>query len=89
MLSMLLIGVATALLLCAITARVIAGNPKKANKSEQGEVLKQLLALSNGENKISGAAPAARLRPPSNQRTLPGNRPRKTTTRIVQPLRTQ
>ncbi len=90
MLSMLLIGVATALLICAITAKVLLGAPEKANKSEKAEIMKQLLALSNGENKIAGAtSSSARSRPSSRQRTPPSNGRRKATTRITQALRTQ
>ena len=90
MLSMLLIGVATALLICAITAKVLLGAHKKANKSEKAEIMKQLLALSDGGNRSAHAtSSSARSRPSSRQATLPSNGPRKTTTRITQTLRTQ
>lgn len=88
MVSMLVIGVATAVLICAITAKVLLDAPEKANKSEKAEIMKQLLTLSDSENKISGTAPAARLRPLSKQGTSPGGT-RKTIPRISQTLRTR
>lgn len=68
MISVVLIGVAAALLIWAIRARVVADAPKKADKSQQkAEIIKQLLALSERENKISGTAAPVRVRPLSNQ----------------------
>jgi hypothetical protein len=81
MISVVLIGVAAALLICAIRAKVVAQAPKKADKSQQkAEIIKQLLALSERENKPSGSAPPLRVRPLSNQGTrlvtaLEGQRP--------------
>ena len=89
MISILLIGAGTALLLCAITAKVFLGAPEKANKSEKTEIMKQLLALSDDEKKISGAASAPRSLPLSKQPMRPRSGPRKTTPRISQALRTQ
>lgn len=63
MISVVLIGVAAALLICAIRAKVIANAPKKIDKSQQkAEIIKQLLALSERENKISGMAAPPRVR---------------------------
>ena len=74
------------LLVCAITAKILLGAPEKANKSQKAEIMKQLLALSDGEKKISGAGSPARSRPLSKQLTPPRNGPRKTTPRISQTL---
>jgi len=81
MISVVLIGVATALLIYAIRARVVADAPKKADKSQQkAEIIKQLLALSERESKIPGTAAPVRMRPLSSQGTrlvtaLEGHRP--------------
>jgi hypothetical protein len=80
MTSVVLIGVAAALLIWVIRAKVVADAPKKADKSQQkSEIIKQLLALSERESKISAAAPV-RMRPLSLQSTrlvtaLEGRRP--------------
>lgn len=68
MISVALIGVASALLIWAIRAKVVA--PKKADKSQQkAEIIKQLLALSERENEISGTAAPPRVRPLPKQGT--------------------
>jgi hypothetical protein len=68
MISLVLIGVATALLIWAIRAKVVADAPQRADKSQQkAEIIKQLLALSEREGKISGTAAPVRVRPRSNQ----------------------
>ncbi len=88
MISIPLIGVATALVICASIVKVFADQPKKANKSQKAKILKQLLALSEHENRVSATASSVRLRtPPSNQGTRPSNAPRKTATKISQPIR--
>ncbi len=60
----ILMGVVTALTVFAILARIYAGEPKRAEKWEKGEIIKQLLALSERENSISVIAspPARNLR---------------------------
>ena len=67
MTSILIISVTTALVVLAILAKKWAGGPKKAKKSEKGEILKQLLALSEGENSASAitSPPARSLQPAS------------------------
>jgi hypothetical protein len=72
MVSIPLIGVASALVLCAVIAKVFAGGPGKASKSEKAEIMKQLLALSEGENTIPGKTPSIRARGP-----LPGPKPKR------------
>ena len=46
MISILFIGLATALLVFAMMARVRAGEPKKAKRAEKADLMKHLLALS-------------------------------------------
>jgi hypothetical protein len=46
-------GVVTALAALAILAKTCAGEPKRAEKSEKGEIIKQLVALSERENSVS------------------------------------
>ncbi|HYL16759.1 MAG TPA: DUF2934 domain-containing protein [Terriglobales bacterium] len=54
-------GVVIALAVFAILAKACAGEPKRAEKWEKGEIIKQLLALSECENSISAiASPPAR-----------------------------
>ena len=84
MTSILIISVATALVVFAILAKAIwgktflaktwAGKPKKANKSEKTEILKQILALSEAENSSSGitSPPARSSRPASPSVTRSG-----------------
>jgi len=82
-----LIGVATALVACAIVARLFAHGQQKADKAQKGEVIKQLLALSERENRLSGTPSSARSRAPiSKQAMRPGNGPRNATPKISQPL---
>ena len=82
-----LIGVATALVACAIVARLFAHGQQKADKAQKGEVIKQLLALSERENRLSGTPSSVRSRAPiSKQAMRPGNAPRKVTPKISQPL---
>jgi Protein of unknown function (DUF2934) len=55
------IGGGTALAVFAIWAKTYAGEAKKAEKWEKGEIIKQLLALSEQENRVSAiASPPAR-----------------------------
>jgi len=61
MLSLVFIAVVTTLALFTILAKTCAGKTKKAEKWEKGEIIKQLLALSECENRSSVvAAPPAR-----------------------------
>jgi hypothetical protein len=89
MINIPLITIAIALVICATIAKVFAGQPsEKANKSQKGEILKQLLAISEQENRISGKASSVQSRTPlSKQGRRPGNAPRKIATKISQPIR--
>lgn len=83
---------ATALLICASVAKKFVNQPKKADKSQKGEILKQLLALSEHEGKIPATALSGRSRTPvSNQGRRPGNTPQKAAAKVApkisQPIR--
>jgi hypothetical protein len=61
MLSLVFMAVVTTLAVFTILAKICAGKTKKAEKWEKGEIIKQLLALSERENSSSVvAAPPAR-----------------------------
>jgi hypothetical protein len=82
-----LIGAAIALVVCAIVARVFAHGQQKADKPQKAEIIKQLLALSERESRLSGTPSPARSRTPISKEAMrPGNGPRKTTPKILQPL---
>jgi hypothetical protein len=76
MVSIICIGVVVALAVLAILAKTYLAAPKKAEKWEKGEILKQLLELSERENNISGIAPSRSRTPLKNQRMRPGLRPK-------------
>jgi hypothetical protein len=79
MISIVFIGVATALMAFAIMAKVGSGEPKRAKKAEKAEIVKQLLALSEQENSTSRTASSVRFRAlPSGQGVRPSNAPRTT-----------
>jgi hypothetical protein len=81
-----LIGVATALIACAIVARLFAHGQQKADKAQKGEVIKQLLALSERESRLSGTPSSARSRAPiSKQPMRTGNGPRNPSPKISHP----
>jgi hypothetical protein len=63
MIAISLIGVATALLLCAILAKVFKDEPK-ASKSQKAEIMARLLALSQTEQKPSLPSSSVRLKAP-------------------------
>jgi len=88
MMSIPIIGVVTALAGFALVAKVCAGGPKRAEKSEKAEIIKQLLALSERDNRISAAASPARFRSSlSDQGMRPDNTHRKRTAKTSQPIR--
>jgi hypothetical protein len=49
-----LLGVASVLLVFAITIKARAGKPKKADKREKARIVKRLLALSEREQMVKG-----------------------------------
>lgn len=80
---------ATALLICASIAKRFADHqPKKANKSQKGEILKQLLALSEHDGKVKATSSSIRSRTPVvSQPRRPAPTARKTPAKIAQPIR--
>jgi hypothetical protein len=88
MISILFIGLASALLVFAIIARLPGDGRKKAKKAEKAEIVKQLLALSERENTMSETAPSARpQRQLHSVSARPGNVPRKSAAKTSQPIR--
>jgi hypothetical protein len=85
MINIPLIGVATALVVCALIAKALAREPQKASKSQKGEILKQLLELSEHENRVSATAPVRASRP--NQSARSGNTPRMKQQPALRPIR--
>jgi hypothetical protein len=82
-----LIGAAIALVVCAVVARVFARGQQKADKPQKSEIIKQLLALSERETRLSGTPSPARSRAPISKEAIrPGIGSRKTTPKILQPL---
>lgn len=57
-----LVGVASVLVVSAIIARVFTGGEQKADKPQKAEIMKQLLALSDRENRVAGRARSGRPR---------------------------
>jgi hypothetical protein len=85
MIGIFCIGVVTALAVVAILVKKCAAGPKKAEKWEKAEIMKQLLALAERENGTSAAAPS-RSRTPPSQRMRPGGLPRKPAGKASQPI---
>jgi len=54
MTTIVLVGVAIALVLFAIIVKARAGKPKRLEKGEKAQIVKQLLALSEHENTVKG-----------------------------------
>ena len=80
---------AIALLICASIAKRFADHqPKKADKSQKGEILKQLLALSEHDGKVTATSSSTRSRTPVvSQPRRPATTARKTPDKIAQPIR--
>ena len=61
--------IATAVLaiaVLALVAKLLADKPKRAEKWEKAEIMKQLLALSESENSVLATTPSTRLRAPAS-----------------------
>ena len=87
MISILFIGVVTALAVFVL-AKACARGPKRAEKWDKAEIIKQLLVLSERENGISATAPPVRFRTPlSDQAIRPSKAYQKPTGRTSQPVR--
>jgi hypothetical protein len=86
MVSIICIGVVVALAVLALLVKRFAPQPKKAEKWEKAEIVKQLLTLSERENSISGTAPSRARTPVRTQRMRPGLQP-KPAGKASQPMR--
>ena len=74
MTSIVLIGVAGALVVLAIVVKARAGRPKKIDKWEKAQIVKRLLALSEHEamNKASSHQPSVPQSPTPRRRATAG-----------------
>jgi hypothetical protein len=86
MITIICIGFVTALAGFVIALKTCKSQPKKLQKWEKADIMKQLLTLSERENGIPAVGPS---RSKTTQRAVPGMRPgelpRKVTSRISQP----
>lgn len=77
MITIVLVGAVTALAMFAILIKMCAGETKKAEKTEKGAIIKQLLALSELENPKAvvrtPAPPPAKAKPPQKTAQTPEN----------------
>jgi|SRR5579862_592438 len=82
MFSIVFIGIVIIVALFAAVAKKYAGKPKKAEKWERAEIMKQLLAQSEGENRSSaGAAPGSKSVGPKSPSAAYSDNSRKGTSR--------
>ena len=86
MTSILCIGVVTAVIVFAVVLKTYASEPKKAQKGEKAAIMKQLLALSETENSISGIAPSRSGAPHAKPGKRLAQLPRKPASRSSQPV---
>lgn len=71
MITIVLVGAVTALAMFAILMKLYAGEPKGAEKLDKGDIIKQLLALSeleNGTTKAKTALPHPKPQPDNSAR---------------------
>jgi hypothetical protein len=81
---------ALAVAVLALFAKLCLGKPKRAEKWEKAEIMKQLLALSERENNMARTAPSVRMRPPASRPTMrPGNAHLKATAKTTLPNRSK
>jgi hypothetical protein len=85
MTSIVCIGVVIALGGFVIVLKTYTGQPKKAQKWEKADIMKQLLALSEGESVVPANAPARSRTPRAIPGTRPGKFPRQPTSRVSHP----
>jgi hypothetical protein len=76
MITVIVIGAVTALAMFAILAKMFAGEPEGTEKLQKGDILKQLLALSELDGGAAKSASPARPRSPQpDSATRPGASP--------------
>ena len=79
-------AIAALVLLVAVATR----KPKRAEKWEKAQIMKQLLALSERENSVAVTAPSVRLRAPASRPGMrPGNAHLKASTKTTLPSRSK
>lgn len=62
MITLLCAGAVTVLVVVAIVAKTCVTKPVKAKKAEKAAIMRQLLALSENENRLPAIAPARKPR---------------------------
>jgi hypothetical protein len=70
MTTIVLLGVASALVVLAIVVKALSGKQKKAEKWEKAQIVKRLVALSEQESAVKKAA----SQPPTSKRPAPARR---------------
>lgn len=60
MITIVIIGTVTALAMFAILLKLFAGNPPETENLQKGDIIKQLLALSELESRTGKSTPPAR-----------------------------
>jgi len=82
------IGIALAMLAIAVFARVPKSKPKRAERWEKAEIMRQLLALSELENGGRATASSVRFRAPASKLGIrPSHANLKTTAKSTLPIR--
>jgi len=87
-----LVLAALAVVVLALAAMLFPRKPKRVEKWEKAQIMKQLLALSEREESLRRPAPAAmRMRAPANARnaTRAATSPLKATTKAAMPARSK
>jgi hypothetical protein len=87
MINVPLIVVATAFVVCALIAKALTREPKKASKSQKAEILKQLLELSEHETRGNGVASRTPVHTSRPQTTSSATTPRMKQQQPLRPIR--
>ncbi len=75
MITVIVIGAVTALAMFAILAKMFAGEPEGTEKLQKGDILKQLLALSELDGGAGMSTSPVRPRPQPDHSAQPGKSP--------------
>src|SRR5690348_3306716 len=75
MITVIVIGAVTALAMFAILAKMFAGEPAGTEKLQKGDIIKQLLALSELEGGAAKSPSPVRPRPQADHLAQPGKSP--------------
>lgn len=84
MMTILCIGVVTALALLILLAKKFTGKPKKAQKWEKAEIMKELLSLSEREAGSAAIAPSRSRTPVKTgaRKVAPARKPARTSQQV-------